>query len=74
MHFCSRETILKDLGRIPVEGDIVKLPGLAKTLRTIANSPNKSDAFYKGELTKSFVEDIKAGGGLITEEDLNKYE
>lgn len=73
MHVCSRGTILKDLGRIPIEGDIVKLPELAKTLRTIANSPNKSDAFYKGELTKSFVQDITEGGGLITEEDLNKY-
>lgn len=66
--------ILKGFTKLPVEGDTLKLPIFAKTLRTIANSPNKADAFYKGELTKSFVEDIKEGGGIITEEDLNKYE
>nr|ANJ04647.1 gamma-glutamyltranspeptidase 1 [Nilaparvata lugens] len=51
----------------------IKLTQLAETLKTIANSPKQADEFYKGSLTKQFVDDIKQEGGIITEEDLADY-
>lgn len=53
------------------EGTYVKRPQLAKTLELIAKKG--ADTLYAGELTKSFVEDIKAKNGSITEEDLRNY-
>ncbi|XP_054268831.1 scoloptoxin SSD14-like [Macrosteles quadrilineatus] len=61
-------------GRIPVEGDHLKLPLLAKTLRVIAESPNMADELYNGSLTQMFVQDIQVGGGIITEEDMNNFQ
>lgn len=50
----------------------MKRPQLAKTLELVAiNGP---DALYSGILTESFVEDIRINGGIITEEDLFKYQ
>ncbi|KAG8297670.1 hypothetical protein J6590_030179 [Homalodisca vitripennis] len=60
-------------GRLPKEGDKIKLPLLAQTLSVIANSPKKADELYNGSLTKQFVKDIQAEGGIITEQDMNNY-
>ncbi|XP_046674035.1 scoloptoxin SSD14-like [Homalodisca vitripennis] len=60
-------------GRLPKEGDKIKLPLLAQTLSVIANSPKRADELYNGSLTKKFVDDIQAAGGIITEEDMNNY-
>ncbi|XP_063704407.1 scoloptoxin SSD14-like [Culicoides brevitarsis] len=55
------------------EGDILKRPKLAETLQKIANEG--ADALYSknGTLLKTFVDDIKYFGGIITEEDLVSY-
>lgn len=58
---------------MPKEGDLLKLPLLANTLRLIAESPNKAEELYNGSLTAQFVADIQAGGGIITEQDMNNY-
>lgn len=60
-------------GRLPKEGDLIKLPLLAQTLRTVAESSIKAEELYNGSLTKQFVADIQAGGGIITEEDMQNY-
>lgn len=53
-------------------GDLFIQKELAKTLRLIKD--NGKDGFYKGEVAKLIVRQMKANGGYITEEDLNKYQ
>lgn len=54
------------------ENDTLKYPALAKTLKRIAK--NGRDEFYKGETAKTLVNYIQQNGGIITLEDLAKYE
>ncbi|XP_064487502.1 scoloptoxin SSD14-like isoform X2 [Ornithodoros turicata] len=54
------------------EGEIIKQPLLAETLQAIGNST--SEAFYDSDLSDSFVRDIKLMGGIISKEDLRRYE
>jgi len=53
-------------------GDKLVQPDLAKTLRRIAD--DGPDAFYTGPIADQLVAEMKAGGGLITKDDLAKYE
>jgi gamma-glutamyltranspeptidase/glutathione hydrolase len=52
-------------------GDRLVQKDLGKTLRLIAEQG--PDAFYKGAIADLFVAEMKAGGGLITKEDLAGY-
>lgn len=45
---------------------------LCKTLSLIA--VNGGDDLYNGTLAKMFLDDLKEAGGIITSEDLEKYE
>ncbi|MFT4831556.1 MAG: gamma-glutamyltranspeptidase/glutathione hydrolase [Psychroserpens sp.] len=54
------------------EGDTVKYPALAKTLKKIAKEGR--DGFYKGETAKTLAEFIQGKGGYVSEEDLATYE
>ena len=47
-------------------------PDLANTLELIKD--NGKDGFYRGENAKRFADFMAANGGLITEEDLARYE
>jgi gamma-glutamyltranspeptidase/glutathione hydrolase len=53
-------------------GDTIKYPALAETLSKIMK--NGADEFYKGETAKKIVDFIQKKGGIITLEDLSKYE
>jgi len=53
-------------------GDTIVLRDLGRTLRAIAE--NGPDAFYKGWIADSIAASMKAGGGLISKEDLAQYE
>ncbi len=53
-------------------GQILKLPELASSLRLIAK--NGPSAFYEGKIADLIVNDMKANGGIITKEDLRKYQ
>ena len=53
-------------------GDTIKYPALAATLKRI--QVNGRDEFYNGETATLLVEYIKNLGGIITKEDLAKYE
>ena len=52
--------------------DTIKHQALAETLSRI--SQNGKDEFYKGDTAKKLVNYIKENGGIITLEDLAKYE
>ncbi len=54
------------------ENDSIKYPALAQTLERILK--NGYDEFYKGETAKRLVNFIQDNGGIITMEDLAKYE
>ena len=60
-------------GRVPRDtGAIVAIPQLAVALERIRDSG--ADGFYKGETAKAIADEMKAGGGLITMDDLAKYQ
>lgn len=54
-------------GRAPQEGDTVRFPALAATLKRIARDGR--DGFYRGQSAKDMVAELKALGGLHTLED-----
>lgn len=58
-------------GRAVAPGTLFKQPALARTLSLIAAQGPK--AFYGGEVGDSLVAAMKAGGGIITTEDLRRY-
>jgi gamma-glutamyltranspeptidase/glutathione hydrolase len=53
------------------QGETFIQPELAQTLARIQQDPSD---FYRGETAKRIVADVKAHGGIITLEDLAKYE
>lgn len=53
-------------------GDTIKYPALAETLERIEK--NGRDEFYKGETAERLVAFMEANGGIMTIEDLNRYE
>jgi len=54
------------------ENDTIKYPALAKTLRRIQKKGRNE--FYKGETAKILVDYLQKKGGIITLQDLAKYE
>ncbi|MEI9978866.1 MAG: gamma-glutamyltransferase [Edaphobacter sp.] len=58
-------------GNFYKEGDTFKQPELAATLTRIAKDP---DEFYHGAMARQIAGAEKAGGGLITAEDLAAYQ
>jgi gamma-glutamyltranspeptidase / glutathione hydrolase len=63
------EFILKRRWR---EGDTIKIPELAITLERIRDRGKAG--FYEGETASLIVEEMQRGRGIITIEDLSKYE
>ena len=67
----SVKKFYKEDGADYVPGDIWKQEDLAKTLERIQNKGK--DGFYKGETAKLIADYMRENGGLITLEDLEKY-
>jgi gamma-glutamyltranspeptidase / glutathione hydrolase len=55
-------------GRAPAVGDVVRLPALAETLKTIAAHGPR--AFYQGPIAEDIAATVSARGGFMTTEDL----
>jgi gamma-glutamyltranspeptidase / glutathione hydrolase len=58
-------------GRPPAEGDVVKLPALANTLRTIAKKG--PSAFYEGPIADDMVATLAARGSFLSSEDFARH-
>jgi gamma-glutamyltranspeptidase/glutathione hydrolase len=54
------------------KGDTLRQPDLANTLKRIRDAG--AAGFYEGETARLIVDEMQRGGGLITYEDLKKYE
>jgi gamma-glutamyltranspeptidase/glutathione hydrolase len=66
----SRRIFLKD-GMFYAEGEILKQPELAETLRRIAkNGPGE---FYRGRTAHSLANEMQREGGIVTLDDLAHY-
>lgn len=61
-----------ETNRAWVNGDLVKRNKLADSLEVMANEG--AAGFYNGSLTKTFLDDIKRFGGIISAEDLLDYQ
>ena len=59
-------------GAPPTPGTTLRQPELARSLQLIAEQGTK--AFYDGPVGEALVEEMRAGGGIITREDLRRYE
>src|SRR5215217_1360948 len=55
-------------GRAPREGQLVRLPDLARTLATLADEGPR--AFYEGEIAERIVIAARAAGGFLDPEDM----
>ena len=64
------DEILLD-GRAPRPGEVMKMPNLAKTFRTLAAEGKAG--FYKGRVAEAIVELIQSKGGVMTLEDLANH-
>jgi gamma-glutamyltranspeptidase / glutathione hydrolase len=54
-------------GRAPAEGDVVKLPALAQTLKAIATKGPR--AFYEGPIAQDMVATLAARGSFLAADD-----
>ncbi len=59
-------------GAAPAPGSTLVQPELARSLQLIAEQGPK--AFYDGPVGEALVEEMRQGGGIITREDLRRYE
>jgi gamma-glutamyltranspeptidase/glutathione hydrolase len=57
--------------RAPKEGEIMKNPTLAETLKLLGE--NGKDGFYKGQVAKSIIESISARGGALQLDDFSDH-
>ncbi len=55
----------------PKAGQVVKLPGLANTLRAIAEGG--PEAFYSGPIAQAIVDSLEEQGGVMTLDDLKRH-
>ncbi|MEM6379073.1 MAG: gamma-glutamyltransferase [Bacteroidota bacterium] len=67
-----RDYFKKADGEMTQFGELWKQPELATTLTEIRD--HGRDGFYKGEVAEEIVRFMEANGGIITKEDLDRYE
>jgi gamma-glutamyltranspeptidase/glutathione hydrolase len=67
----SAATFLVD-GEVPPLYSIIGNPDLARALRLIQKEGR--DAFYKGPIADAIVAKVRAGGGVMTHDDLAEFE
>lgn len=58
-------------GEVPVPGAILKQPGLARTLRTLA--AKGPDAFYRGAIAREIADFMAQVGGVLSAADLAEH-
>jgi gamma-glutamyltranspeptidase / glutathione hydrolase len=69
--FPDSKRIFQNDGKGFQQGDLFKQPELARTLERISANP---DDFYTGQMAKEIADFVQKGGGLITADDLARYD
>ena len=69
-HHSGEELLLG--GRAPRAGEVMSMPSLADSLRTIAYGG--ADAFYKGQIAERIAAFVQERGGWLTTDDMAKHE
>ena len=69
--FPESRRLFQRSGNYYKQGEIFRQPELARTLERIAANP---DEFYHGAMASELAASVQKGGGLITVDDLAKYE
>ena len=67
----ARPSTICSNGRAPDEGDIVRLPALAATLKAIAKDGPR--AFYEGPIAEDMAATLAAAGSVLTAEDFARH-
>jgi gamma-glutamyltranspeptidase / glutathione hydrolase len=70
-HFPSTMKVFTRNGEPYAEGDTLRQPDLGRTLRAIAE--DGEEGFYEGTVAELIAAEMRRGGGIITEEDLEDY-
>ncbi len=68
--FADSRRIFQRDGNLYKAGETFEQPQLARTLGRISADP---DDFYRGQMARELVDDLKTGGALITLDDLARY-
>ncbi|UQR66677.1 gamma-glutamyltransferase [Bradyrhizobium sp. C-145] len=68
----GRDIYFRPDGTLKRPGDHVDNPDLARTLERL--SRDGADLFYRGELAEEIADDMARNGGMISREDLARYE
>jgi gamma-glutamyltranspeptidase / glutathione hydrolase len=69
--FPESRRIFQRNGNYYKQSEIFRQPDLARTLERIAKNP---DDFYRGAIAQELAASVRKGGGLITAEDLARYQ
>jgi gamma-glutamyltranspeptidase/glutathione hydrolase len=69
--FPESRRIFQRNGNYYKQGEVFRQPDLARTLERIASNP---DDFYRGAMARELAGSIQKGGGVITDDDLARYE
>ncbi len=72
MYAATKKAFLKNGTDLYTPGELWKQPDLAESLKRIQKDGR--DGFYKGKTARLLAEYMKKHGGMITEEDLARYE
>jgi gamma-glutamyltranspeptidase/glutathione hydrolase len=67
----TKKIFTKENGELYKEGDLLKQPQAAETLRRVAKEG--ADYMYRGEWAKKFVQAVRRQGGKMTLKDLEDY-
>ncbi len=68
----SSRAIFLPQGRLVTEGELLHNPDLGAFLHRLGSDPTAT--FYEGDLARHLVDQLHAGGGLLTLEDLASYQ
>ena len=72
VYAATRQAFLKDGEEVYAPGEIWRQPDLAASLKRIRDHGH--DGFYKGETARLLADFMVRNGGMITEEDLARYQ